>query len=85
MSTQDAIRRARAWLATLERGQAAGYAEWHEAADDLAALGPASVALAVALSRKHKYGKGHDPAQCDPCKALAAWTEAAGEPRESHG
>ncbi len=98
MSTQDAIERAQAWLVEAKRER-----EDHERLNErypmaalpwianaaLAALGPASVALAVALERfvgpASHHSQCREPESCAICAArdsLAAWTEAVTQPAE---
>ena len=91
MSGPDAIRRAQAWLADFEAERNAGDEDYDmklnrafAAEGRLAALGPASVALAVALARHMpKHTTHSDWCDEEPCTcgrdALAEWTEACGE------
>ena len=87
----DAIRTAQAWLAKTTLHELA-YGDWHQYKDaerGLAALGPASVALAVALERfvgpASQHSQCREPESCAICAArdsLAAWTEAVTQPAE---
>ena len=76
MSTQDAIRRAQAWLVD---------AKGHDfdAVDNLAALGPASVAVVVAYEKLHGvHHAGWGSACREDCRyrqVLAEWAQAAEE------
>ena len=93
MSTQDAIRRAQGWLAKTQSWAFGMGDDDVDAADNLAALGPASVGLAVALACVVNSVDAMEPsvfmrlwkgslAEKQARDALAEWAQAAGE-RES--
>ena len=80
MSAPDAIRTAQAWLehvAKCDEAASEGFTGTCVERRNLAALGPASVALAEALDAWHQpEGADCDDDDCLACKALSAWTEA---------